>query len=62
MSKALMMRNVLFMGFTICHFPQFKGGLQNSVLVRNQSKMPLIQEDPGLQLPKLTLIRSQVHY
>ena len=33
---------------------QFKGGLQNPVPVRNQSKMPLIQEDSGLQLPNLT--------
>ena len=32
--------------------------LQNSVPVRNQSRMHLIQEDPGLQLPNLTLIRS----
>ena len=52
-----MMRYVLFMGINKRHFPQFIDGLQNSVLVRNQSKMPLIQEDPGLQLPNLTLIR-----
>ena len=55
-----MMRYVLFMGINKCHFPQFIDGLQNSVLVRNQSKMPLIQEDPGLQLPNLTLIRLSI--
>ena len=33
------------------------GDKQNSVLVRNQSKMSLTQEDPGLKLPNLKLIR-----
>ena len=55
-----MMRSVLFMGINKCIFPQFIGGLQNSVPVRNLSKMPLIQEDPGLQLPSITLVRSSL--
>ena len=58
MSKVYMMRYLLFMGINKCHFPQFKRGLQNSVTVRNQSKMPLIQEDQGPQLPNQTLVRS----
>ena len=57
MPKAYMMRYMFFMGINKCHFAQFIGGLQNLVLARNQSKMPLIQ-DPGLQLPNLTLIIS----
>ena len=52
------MRYVLFLGTNKCHFPQFTGDLQNSVPVRNQSRMPLIQEDPDMQLLNLRLIRS----
>ena len=47
----------MFMGINKCHFPQFVGGLQNSVPVRNQSEMPLNREDPGLQLSNLILIK-----
>ena len=39
-SKAYMIRCMLFMGINKCRFPQSIGGLQNSVPVRNQSKMP----------------------
>ena len=46
-----MMRYV-FIGINKCHFPQFKSGLQISVLFRNQSKMSLIQEDPGSVVTK----------
>ena len=53
------MRYVLFMVINKCHIPQFIGGLQNSVPVKNQSKMPIIQKkNLGLQLPNLTLMRS----
>ena len=48
----------IIIGINKCHFLQLIGGLQNLVPVRNQSKVPLIQEDPGRQLPNLTLIRS----
>ena len=51
---------VLFMGINKCPFLQFISGLQNLVLVRNQSKMPFIQEDLGMQLSNLTLIRSSL--
>ena len=43
---------MLFMGINKCHFPQFISSLQNSVPVRNKTKTPVIQEKPGLQLPK----------
>ena len=58
MSKAYVMRHALFMGTDKCHFPLFIGGLQNSVPVRNQSKMPCIQEEPGLQLSNLPNINK----
>ena len=58
MSKSYMMRYVLVIGISKCHFPQFIDGFQNSDPISNQSKIHLIQEDPGLQLPNQTLIRS----
>ena len=60
MSNLYTMRYVLFMGINKWHFPQFIGGLQNSIRVRNPSKMLLIQVDPGLRLPNVTLIRSSL--
>ena len=52
---------MLFMGINKCHFPRFIDGSQSSLPFRNLSKMSPIQEDPGLQLPNLTL-KDQVHY
>ena len=52
------MRYVLFMRIN-SHFPQFISGLQNSVLVMNQSKDALYSGRSDLQLPNLTLIRSK---
>ena len=51
-----MMRYVLFMGVNKCHFQQFIDGLQNSVPVRNQSKMP-----PYSGRPRSAVTKSNIN-
>ena len=53
-----MMRYALFIGINKCRFPQFKCGLQNSVPVMNQSKMPLIQDNPDLRCEGIMYLLS----